>query len=94
VLMLTKGSERRARLCSVAGDVVQQRVSVELAEGVDAGRLQAPGLHESTRHASVMLQQGSGRQKCHRRRSILVEAELTCNGGRGEIRRRKRAGCG
>jgi hypothetical protein len=94
VLMLTEGSKRRARMCSVAGDVVRRRVSVELAEGVGAGRLWAPGLHESSRGASVMVQQGSGRQKCHRQRSISVEAKLTCNGGRGEIRWRERAGRG
>jgi hypothetical protein len=39
VLMLTEGSERRARLCSMAGDVVRWRVGEELGDGVDAGLL-------------------------------------------------------
>jgi hypothetical protein len=47
--MLTEGSERRARLCSVAGDVVQRRVSEELGDGVDAGLLRPPESHGSIR---------------------------------------------
>jgi hypothetical protein len=35
---------------------------------------------------------GLGRSRDHRRQTILVETELTGNGGRGEIRRRGRAG--
>jgi hypothetical protein len=35
-----------------------------------------------------------GSTETHRRRSILVEAELTGNGGRDEIRRRERAARG
>jgi hypothetical protein len=94
VLMLTEGSERRARRCSVAGDLVRQRVSEELGDGVDGGLLRAPESHDSIRGRAAKPGGGSGRQKCHRRRSILVEAELTCNGGRGEIRRRERVGRG
>jgi hypothetical protein len=87
VLMLTEGSERRARRCSVAGNVVRRRVGEELGDGVDAGLLRVPESHGSIRGRAAEPGGGSGRQKCHRRRSILVEAELTCNGGCGEIRR-------
>jgi hypothetical protein len=94
MLMLTKGSERRARRCSVAGDVVRWRVGEELGDGVDAGLLRAPESHGSIRGRAAKPGGGSGRQKFHRRRSISVEAELTCNGGHGEIRWRERAGHG
>jgi hypothetical protein len=39
----------------------------------------------------VKVTQELGSTETRRRRSILVEAELTGNGGRGEIRRRERA---
>jgi hypothetical protein len=65
-----------------------------LMERVDAGVLRAPGLHESTRSGAVKAPRGLGRMETCRWRSILVETELTGNGGRGEIRRRERAGRG
>jgi hypothetical protein len=78
----------------VAGNVVRRQVGEELDDGVDAGLLQAPESHGSICGRATKPGGGLGRQKCHQWRSISVEAELTCNGGRGEIQRRERAGRG
>jgi hypothetical protein len=67
---------------------------VELVEGAAAGVPRAPGLHESTRSGAVKVPRGLGRTETRQWRSIFVEAELTGNGGRGEIRWRERVGRG
>jgi hypothetical protein len=56
--------------------------------------LRASGHRGSTRGDPAKILWGLGRSEDHRRQSILVETELTGNGGRGEIRRRGRAGRG
>jgi hypothetical protein len=58
---------------------------VELEDGVDAGRLRAPGLHESTRGAPVMVQQGSGRPERYRRQGIARAGLLTSGSFRAEF---------
>jgi hypothetical protein len=75
VLMLNEGSERWARLCSMASNVVRRWVGEELSDGVDASLLQAPESHGSIRGRAAKPGGGLGRQKCHRRRAISVEAE-------------------
>jgi hypothetical protein len=79
MLMLTEGSERRARLCSVAGDVVRRRVGEELDDGVDAGLLRAPESHSSIHGRAAKPGGGSGRQKCPRRRSIYAPTKIYLN---------------
>jgi hypothetical protein len=50
--------------------------------------LRASGHRGSTRGGAVKVTRELGSTETHRRRSILVAAELTGNGDRGEIRRR------
>jgi hypothetical protein len=53
--------------------------------------LRASGHRGSTRGGAVKVTRECGSMETRQRRSILVVAELTGNGGRGEIRRRERA---
>jgi hypothetical protein len=59
---------------------------MELAEGIDAGHLRAPGLHRSTREAPAEMLWGLRRSGNHRRGGIEVAEQITsgnvgCNSG-------------
>jgi hypothetical protein len=94
VLMLTEGlnwPEKQRRGVDVDGE---RRRTDEVGEEVAAEVLLAPGLRGSAQSGAVKVTRALGSTETRRRRSILLEAELTDNGGRGEIRQRERAGRG
>jgi hypothetical protein len=91
VLILTEGlnwPEKQRRGVDVDGE---RRRTDGVGEEVAAEVLLAPGLRGSAQSGAVKVTRELGSTETRRRRSILVEAELTGNGGRGKIRRRERA---
>jgi hypothetical protein len=88
-------AHRRSELAGEAAQGVNvdggRRRTDRVGEEVAAEVLLAPGLRGSAQSGAVKVTQELGSTETRRRRSILVEAELTGNGGRGEIRRRERA---
>jgi hypothetical protein len=92
--MLTDGLnwlEKQRRGVDVDGE---RRRTDGVGEEVAAEVLPAPGLRGSAQSGAVKVTRELGSTETRRRRSILLEAELIDNGGRGEIRQRERAGRG
>jgi hypothetical protein len=94
VLMLTEGLNWPEKQCRGV-DVDGGRWRTDgVGEEVVAEVLLAPGLRGSTQSGPVKVPRELGSTGTRWWRSILVEAELTSNSSRGEIRRRERAGRG
>jgi hypothetical protein len=93
-VVLTEGLRWVGVRRRVTVDNGRRRRWVGLRGKVDAEALRASGHRGSTRGGAVKVTRELGSTETRRRRSILVAAELTGNGGRGEIRLRERAGRG
>jgi hypothetical protein len=92
--MLTEGSNWPEKQRRVVGGEGRAAGTGGARGKVDVEVLRASAHRGSTRGDPAKILRGLGRSGDHRRQSILVETELTGNGGRGEIRRRERAGRG
>jgi hypothetical protein len=86
VLMLTEGSNWPMKQRRVVGGEGRAARMGGAHRGRRCRGLRASGRRGSTRGYPAKILRGLGRSRDHRRRSILVETELTGNGGRGEIR--------
>jgi hypothetical protein len=93
-VVLTEGLRWVGVRRRVTVDNGRRRRWVRLRGKVDAEALRASGHRGSTRGGAVKVTWELGSTETRRRRSILVAAELTGNGGHGEIRLRERAGRG
>jgi hypothetical protein len=91
MLMLTEGSNWLVKQRRVVGGEGRAARTGGARGGRRCRGLRASGHRGSTRGDPAKILRGLGRSGDHRRRSILVETELTGNGGHGEIRRRERA---
>jgi hypothetical protein len=94
--MLTEGLERRARLCSVAGNVVRRRVGEELGDGVDAGLVSGPrarALGAERGHGTAREHGGSGAEEAGARKKKEKRKRGRRQVGPSSQRKREELGC-